>query len=66
MFFCEIKFFRSEIRTNVISDMKEKIKRATIPRGMAVCPVLIHMNGVEDGVVDAQYFTEIINFASFL
>ncbi len=66
LFFCEIKFSRQEIRSNIIHEMKSKIEKAAHLRGMAYCPVLIHMNGVEDGVVDSQYFTEIIDFSSCL
>lgn len=66
LFVCEIKFSRREISKNIIEEMQEKIKRLTIPRGMAVCPVLIHINGVEDSVIDSDYFTEIIDFSSFL
>jgi hypothetical protein len=46
--------------------MKAKISKAALPRGTACCPVLIHMNGVEEGVVDSQYFTDIIDFSMFL
>lgn len=66
LFFCEIKFSRQEIKTNIISETQEKLNKAKVPRGMACCPVLIHMNGVENGAVDNQYFTEIIDFSTFL
>ncbi len=66
LFFCEIKFSRREVRSNIIPEMKAKIEKAGPLRGMANCPVLVHMNGVEDNIEDSQYFTEIIDFSSFL
>lgn len=66
LFVCEIKFSRREISKSVIADMQEKIKKLTVPRGMAICPVLIHINGVEDSVIESGYFTDIIDFSSLL
>ncbi len=66
LFFCEIKFSRQEIKTGILAEMKAKIGKATLLRGMACCPVLIYVNGVEDGVVENGYFTEVIDFSMFL
>ena len=63
LYVCEIKFLREEIKKSIISEMKEKVARLSIPRGMSFCPVLIHVNGVNDSIVDSHYFTEIINFS---
>lgn len=66
LFACEVKFSRQPIPRQIINKMKEKLDRLVLPRGFSCCPVLIHVNGVEDGVLDSGYFTEIIDFSSFL
>lgn len=66
LFICEIKFSRDIIRNNIIQEMKDKIERLSVPKGMSCCPVLIHVNGVSDNVIDSNYFTEIIDFGMAL
>jgi len=66
LFACEIKFSRHPIQRSVIQAMKEKLDRLALPRGFSCCPVLIHVNGVDDSVADSNYFTEIINFSLLL
>ncbi len=66
LYACEIKFSRDVLKKDIIKEMKEKITRLVIPRGMSCCPVLIHVNGVNDGIIDSGYFTEIIDFSNVL
>lgn len=66
VFVCEIKFSKNEIKTDVITEMKEKLKRLKLPTGFSCSPVLIHVNGVNDSVVDQDYFFKIIDFSSLL
>ena len=66
LYVCEIKFSRDTLKKNVIKDVKDKISRLLIPRGMSCCPVLIHVNGVDDSIIDSNYFMEIINFSEAL
>lgn len=66
LYVCEIKFSQSEIKASIIEEMKEKIKRLAYPRGFAVVPVLIHINGVSDAVEDSHYFYKIIDFSELL
>ncbi|HLB42459.1 MAG: ATPase [Gammaproteobacteria bacterium RIFCSPHIGHO2_12_FULL_37_34] len=66
VYVCEIKFSRHEIKKDIIKEVKAKIDRLSIPRGMSFCPVLIHVNGVGDSVIDEAYFTEIIDFGDVL
>ena len=66
LYACEIKFSRQEIKTSIINEMKEKLSRLHLPRGFAVAPVLIHVNGVSEAVVEQGYFSHIINFSDFL
>jgi len=62
LFVCEIKFLRGPVQSNVIEQMKEKIKRLNLPRGFSVQPVLIHVNGVSENVLDSGFFYKIIDF----
>ena len=66
VYVCEIKFSRHEIKREIFKEVKAKIVRLSIPRGMSFCPVLIHVNGVVDSVIDDAYFTEIIDFGEAL
>jgi AAA+ ATPase superfamily predicted ATPase len=66
LYVCEIKFSRDPLQKEVIKEVKEKIDKLSIPKGMSCCPVLIHVNGVSDSVIDADYFTEIIDFKQAL
>jgi hypothetical protein len=63
---CEIKFLRDIIKTNVIQEVKDKIKKLVLPRGFSCCPVLIHIGEVSEGVIESNYFTNIINFEDLL
>lgn len=42
--------------------MEEKRKRLVIPRHFSIRPVLIHVNGVEESVLDEGFFDQIIDF----
>ncbi len=66
LYVCEIKFSRNEIKKDIIKEVKMKIAKLSLPRGMSFCPVLIHVNGVNDSVIDENYFTEIIDFGDVL
>lgn len=66
LFVCEIKFSQNEIKISVVEEMKNKINRLVIPKNTACMPVLIHVNGVSDGVLDAAYFYSIIDFSECL
>ena len=65
-FVCEIKLSRNAIGTQIIEEVKEKIKKLALPRGYSFWPVLIHVNGVTDAVIDREYFCKIIDFSSLL
>ena len=66
LFVCEIKFSRNKVGMEVVNDVKEKIVRLKHPKGFAPVPILIHINGVQDDVIDSGYFSEIIDFRDFL
>jgi len=66
LYVCEIKFSRNPVNTKVIGDIKTKINRLIQPRGSSFLPVLIHVNGVTESVIEEDYFYEIIDFCEFL
>jgi uncharacterized protein len=66
LYACEVKFSRQRIGIEVIKQMQTKLKQFVIPKRCHCLPVLIHVNGVEDSVLDADYFFEIIDFTEFL
>ena len=66
LFACEIKFSQHELSSSVIKEMREKIKKLSVPRNYTCLPVLIQVNGVSEEVQAAGYFYDIIDFAVFL
>ncbi|MGD0665519.1 MAG: ATP-binding protein [Rhabdochlamydiaceae bacterium] len=66
LYLCEIKFSRHPIGSKVIEEVQEKIRRLTLPRGLAVMPVLIHVNGVHETVIESDFFYKIIDFGDLL
>lgn len=66
VYVCEIKFSKHAIGMSVIAEVQEKIDRLKVPRNISCRPVLIHVNGVTDEVVEAAYFANIIDFSDLL
>lgn len=66
LYICEIKFSKHPIRENIIEEMMEKIDRIKIPRHVSCRPVLIHVNGVTDELIESRYFSNIIDFSQLL
>ncbi len=66
LYVCEVKFLKEPIKEDIIEEVKDKIKRLTRPRYMSCRPVLIHVNGVSDAVLEADYFSNIIDFSELL
>jgi len=66
LFVCEIKLLKNQADLSIIQDMKEKIAKLAIPKGYACLPVLIHVNGVSESLVDAGWFYKIIEFSQVL
>jgi uncharacterized protein len=60
----EIRFSRNLISSDVIGEVQDKIGALVVPRNKSVRPALLHVNGVADGVVDADYFDKIIDFGA--
>lgn len=59
----EFKFSRNTIGVQVIDDVKEKIERLKTPKQYFCRPVLIHVNGVSDELLDSHYFSHVLNMS---
>jgi len=66
LYLCEVKFSKNQIDKKVIDEMEEKRKRLKVPRQFSIRPILIHVNGVEDSVLDESYFDKVIDFSQLL
>lgn len=66
LYICEIKFSRKPISMEIVNEMKEKIKRLKLPKHFSYLPVLIHVAGVEEEVVESGYFAHIVDFGTLL
>lgn len=66
LFICEIKFSKHPIGNEIIKEVKDKISAIKIGRGFSFRPVLIHVNGVTDAVIDSNFFGNIIDFGTLL
>lgn len=66
LYICEIKFSKNTIGAAVIEEVEKKRSRLTIPKHCSTRPILIHVNGVEENLVDTRYFDKIIDFGQLL
>ncbi len=66
LYVCEIKFSKNILKEEVINEVQQKIARLVMPRGFSIRPVLIHVNGVDDDIIDQDYFAAIIDFGKLL
>lgn len=66
LYIFEIKFLTKEIQKDIISEVNDKINRLSKPKGYSCRPVLIHVNGVHESVVEQDYFAKIIDFSELL
>lgn len=62
LYVCEIKFSKNPIGNKIIAEMEKKRANLKIPRNCSFRPVLIHVNGVEESVLDERYFDKIVDF----
>lgn len=66
LYLCEIKFEKSSINKSIIKEVQNKIDCLERPKGFTIRPVLIHVNGVDDSVIESEYFGNIIDFGDLL
>lgn len=62
LYLCEIKFSRQVIGTEILEEIEQKIARLKRPKGFSIRPVLIHVNGVSETVIESDFFCSIIAF----
>lgn len=66
LYICEIKFSKNVIGMDVVNEVQKKIDRLKKPKGFSCRPVLIHVNGITDELVESDYFTKIIDFSELM
>lgn len=66
LYLLEVKFSKNEIEKSVIEEVRRKIDRLVRPKGFTIRPVLIHVNGVSDALLETQFFSNIIDFGALL
>lgn len=66
IYVCEFKFRRKELGTEIIEEVQSKMDKISLPKGYAMIPVLFHIGGVSDAVIDKQFFYRIIDLADLL
>lgn len=66
LYLCEIKFSKKPIGFKIIEEMDKKITNLKCPRSFSIRPVLIHVNGVDESVLDERCFDKIIDFGQLL
>lgn len=63
---CEFKFRKNEINSSVIGDVQEKVKSLSLPKGVGVANVLVHIGDISESVLQKQYFYRILNLSDWL
>lgn len=66
LYICEIKFQKSPIKKSILNEVEAKVKALKTPKGFSRRKVLIHVNGVEDSILESDYFAHIIDFGQLL
>jgi AAA+ ATPase superfamily predicted ATPase len=66
LYLCEVKFKKDRIGRKILEEMEEKRTRLKTPRHFSIRPVLIHVNGVEESVLEENYFDKVIDFSKRL
>ena len=66
LYLCEVKFSKNPIGEKIIKEMEEKTRRLKAPKRFSIRPVLIHVNGVEDVVLERGCFDKVIDFGHLL
>ena len=66
LYVCEIKFSKNVVDLAVINEVQKKIDALGYSKGYSFRPVLIHVNGVTDDIIDSDFFASIIDFSTYL
>lgn len=63
---CEIKFSKDPIGLTVVKEVQQKIERIVKAKHFSFRPVLIHINGVTDELIESEFFSSIVDFGQLL
>lgn len=66
LYLCEVKFSKNPIGKKIIEEMEEKRRRLKMGRHFSIRPILIHVNGVEESVLEEGYFDKVVDFGQLL
>ncbi len=66
LYVCEVKFSKDQVDKSIINEVQNKINVLQYASRFSCRPVLIHVNGVSDSVIDSEYFAKIINMGDLL
>lgn len=66
LYLCEIKFSKEPLGRSIVKEVERKIKQLVKPKGFSIHPVLVHVNGVTEEVIESDFFAKIIDFSDFL
>ena len=66
LYICEIKFQKEPIKKSIINEVDKKVKTLKTPKGFSKRIVLIHVNGVDESVLESNYFAKVIDFSELL
>ena len=64
LYVCEVKFSKNRVGKKIIEEMEKK-KHLKVPKHFSIRPVLIHVNGVEDSVLDEDILIRSSILANF-
>lgn len=65
-YLCEIKFSGHSVPKSIIHEVEQKMRSLTLPKNISIRPVLIHVNGVDQSVIESEFFSAIIDFKDLL
>jgi len=66
LYLCEVKFSKNPVRRVIIKEVQEKINALSHSKMMSIRPILIHVNGVDDSIIEDDFFASIVNLGDFL
>ncbi len=66
LYVCEIKFSSAPVAKSIIREVEEKVNRLSFPKRYSIRPVLIHVNGVANSIIEDDFFAQIIDFSQML
>lgn len=66
LYIFEFKFSKNPVNSSVIEEVQRKIESLQLPRASAALPILIHVNGVTENVMERDFFYKVIDFGVLL